>query len=83
MRHPYEKLVRMELAAIAAVILFGVIALIQGFLLLILLAFYLLAFSLLCEAMLLWQTGNTPEAGKQGLRAMLLFIFVTYLFFRL
>ncbi|GAB3048151.1 hypothetical protein [Virgibacillus ainsalahensis] len=83
MRHPYEKFMRIELIAIACVVLFGVIALIQGFLIFILLCFYLLALSIFCDAMILLYLHNPPQAGKQFLRAVMVFIFTTYLFFHL
>ncbi|PAV31414.1 hypothetical protein CIL05_01805 [Virgibacillus profundi] len=83
MRHPFEKFIRLELLSIVCVILFGLIALIQGYLLLIFLSLYLLAIGLLCNAMIEWYTHQSASAGKQVLRAIMIFLFTTYLMFLL
>ncbi|RDW22306.1 hypothetical protein CWR48_00945 [Oceanobacillus arenosus] len=83
MRHPYEKFARIELISLVIVILFGLIALIQGFLILIFFSLYLIALSLVCDALLHLYFRNSQQAGKQILRAVMLFIFATYLLFAL
>lgn len=83
MRHPYEKFARIELISLVIVILFGLIALIQGFLVLIFLCLYLISLSLVCDALLNLYLRNPHQAGKQIIRAAMLFIFATYLIFLL
>ncbi|WP_100009830.1 hypothetical protein [Lentibacillus sediminis] len=83
MRHPYEKIIRIELLAVACVILIGVFALFQGILLLVFLSFYLLALSLVCDALVDWYGGDTLKAGKQVLRAVMILLFTTFLLFHL
>lgn len=82
MRHPYEKFIRIELAAIALAILIGIIVLIKGYLILLFACFYLLVISLLSEAMIAWFTQNKVQSGKQIIRALIIFSLTTYLIFQ-
>lgn len=82
MRHPYEKFIRIELVSIVSAILIGIIALIKGYLILIFICFYLLALSLLAEAMIEWSTHQKMQGGKQFVRAIVILILTTFLIFK-
>lgn len=83
MRHPYEKFIRLELIAIAAAVIIGLIALLKGFVLVIMIAMYLLVFSLISGALVEWNINQAAQAGKHLAQAVLLFIFITYMIFHL
>lgn len=78
--NPYEKYVRLELVLIIAALLIGLIALLKGFILLLIVSFYLLTGSFFLEVAYEWMRHRKEEAGKQLVRAILLFFFTTYLF---
>jgi hypothetical protein len=79
MRHPYEKFIRGELVAIGLALLFGLIALIQGIFLLIILCLYCIAASLAFDGLIGMNMRNQTHGVKQLLRALLLFLFATFL----
>jgi uncharacterized membrane protein len=81
MRHPYEKYIRLELITIILVFVLGLFALIQSYILFIFLGLYLLVVSLILTALIEFHTYNTHEAIKHALRAILLFVFTTFLIF--
>ncbi|MEW9676354.1 hypothetical protein ABRT01_09265 [Lentibacillus sp. L22] len=83
MRHPYEKFMKMELFAIIGAIIVGIIALIKGFVLVVILALYMVSFSMFSGAIVEWNTRQTQQAGKHLLQAAMLFIFTTYMIFHL
>ena len=83
MRNPYEKFIRIELISLVIVILISLIALIQGLFILVFFCFYLISLSLVCDALLHLYFRNSQQAGKQILRAVMLFILATYLLFAL
>lgn len=83
MRHPYEKFIRIELICLAFVVLVGVFALIQGSSLVILMCFFVLSLSLLCDALILLYSHQTAQAGKQIIRAIMIIMFTTVLLFQL
>ncbi|WP_096272812.1 hypothetical protein [Paucisalibacillus globulus] len=79
MRHPYEKFIRGELVAIGLALLFGLIALIQGIFLLIILCLYCIAVSLAFDGLIGMNMRNQTHGVKQLVRALLLFLFATFL----
>lgn len=83
MRHPYEKFIRLELLFIIVAVIVGIIALLKGFAFVIIIALYMIAFSMLSGAIVEWHTHQTNQAGKHFLQAILLFIFTTYMIFHL
>ena len=83
MRHPYRKFIQMELITLFLALIFGLAALVLGYLIILFLAFYIIVQSIICDAMILLQTRHTAEAGKQVLRGIILFLFTTYLLFHL
>ena len=83
MRHPYGKFIRIEVISLACLIFIGFIALIQGYLLLIYFCFYLLAIGLITDAVIEWYSHQSAKAGKQIIRAVMLFLLTTYLIFTL
>jgi len=81
MKHPYEKIMIIEIGSLIAVIVIGIIALLQKSALFIFLCLYLLVLSMGCDALIHWYMYQQQEATKQFLRAMTLFLFVTFLLF--
>src|SRR5699024_1133474 len=80
-KHPYGKLIHIDLISIVSVILIGIFAFIQGYILIIFLCFYLLTLSLFCDALIKWYTNQKNSALLQFLRATMLFLLSTYLVF--
>lgn len=83
MRHPYNKFVQMELIALLFAFIIGITALIVGYTFILFLSIYLIIFSLICDAMVLFNTRHTAEAAKQAARAAVLFLVATALLFQL
>lgn len=83
MRHPFRKLIHIELLSLAAAFAIGIAALLTGFLTLLFFSLYLVMISLAAHGLVLLQTRQPAEAGKQFFRCTLLFLFITYLIFRL
>lgn len=84
MKHPYEKIMRIELFSLGLSIFIGLIALIQSSILFILVSFYLAAISLACDAFNHNYTSHRRMQGlKQAIRAALLFLLATALIFLL
>jgi hypothetical protein len=83
MRHPYEKYIRLELITVIFVLVIGIFAIIQSYILFIFLGLYLLVISLILTALIEFHTYRTHAAIKHALRAVLLFVFTTYLIFLL
>ncbi|GAB3789239.1 hypothetical protein [Virgibacillus kimchii] len=81
MRHPYEKFIRLELITIILVFVLGLFAIIQTYIIFLFLGLYLLVISLILTALIEFHTYRTQEALKHASRALLLFIFTTYLIF--
>jgi len=73
----------MELIALLSAFIIGITALVVGYTAILFLSIYLLIFSLVCDAMVLFNTRHTIEAGKQAVRAAVLFLLVTFLLFHL
>ncbi|WP_042221368.1 hypothetical protein [Oceanobacillus manasiensis] len=83
MRHPLEKVIRIELLSLALALVIGLISIIQGNLFLIIGSIYFIVISFCCTAILEWQTHQTEQGAKHALRAFLLFLIATYLLFKL
>ena len=83
MRHPYEKFIKMELIFILCAVLFGLVALIQGYIFLVLMSMILITISLFFDALIHWYSHRSADAGKQILRAVLLLCFIIFLIFHL
>lgn len=83
MRHPLEKLIRMEIIAMIGGLFVGIFAWITGWIIFLFLACYLFIFSMLSNAFVLLHTHRASDAMKQVIRAALLFLFLTSLFFYL
>ncbi len=82
MRHPYEKFILGELISIGLALLFGLIALIRGSFPLLMLSLFLLVISLICTGVIFLYSNRSTEAGKQILRAAILFLLIIYLIIR-
>ncbi|QKY70524.1 hypothetical protein [Lentibacillus sp. CBA3610] len=83
MRNPYEKYIRMELLTLALAVVIGLIAILQGYVVIILLSMYLLAFSIFCEGFLQLNTNRGMDGIKQFVKAGMLMLLATILFFSL
>ncbi|MFS0750253.1 hypothetical protein [Oceanobacillus sp. 1P07AA] len=83
MRHPYQKFIQMEVIGLVLSFLSGITALITGWVILLFFAVYLLVLSIVCDAIILMQTRRQSEAMKQGIRAFILFLLITSMFFQL
>ncbi|MFD1416425.1 hypothetical protein [Oceanobacillus jeddahense] len=83
MRHPLEKFIRMEVIAIMAGLFFGIFAWITGWLFFLFFACYLFVFSMFSNALILLHTRRGSDAIKQAIRAVLLFLFITSIYFYL
>ncbi|SFA97735.1 hypothetical protein SAMN04488072_104270 [Lentibacillus halodurans] len=81
MRSPYEKYIRIELLALALAVIIGLIAIVQGYVIIILLCVYLLAFSMFCEGFLHLNTNKPIDGIKQFVKAGMLMVLATILFF--
>ena len=82
MRHPYDKIMRLEMIALGLSIVTGILALIQASLLFIILCFYFSVLSLACDAFSHLYTSHRQVQGlKQAIRAAILFIVSTALIF--
>ncbi|WP_068673879.1 hypothetical protein [Oceanobacillus sp. Castelsardo] len=83
MRSPLEKFTLIEILSIGIAAVVGLFAMIQGYLILLFLTFYLIAISLICEAFIFLQRRDTAHAGKQLVRAICILIFITYTIFQI
>ncbi|BAC14982.1 hypothetical protein ACFQ4N_13220 [Oceanobacillus iheyensis] len=83
MRHPYQKFIQMEVIGLVLSFLCGITALITGWIILLFVAVYLLVVSIVCDAIILMQTRRQSEAMKQAIRAFVLFLLITSMFFQL
>ncbi|GLO67712.1 hypothetical protein M3E13_02355 [Oceanobacillus kimchii] len=83
MRHPYQKFIQMEVIGLVLSFLSGITALITGWVILLFFAVYLLVLSIVCDAIILMQTRRQSEAMKQAIRAFVLFLLITSMFFQL
>ncbi|HLR62854.1 MAG TPA: hypothetical protein VK097_10475 [Lentibacillus sp.] len=83
MRNQYEKYIRVELLTLALAVVIGLIAIVQGFVIIMLLCVYLLAFSIFCEGFLFLNTNRPADAIKQIAKAGMLMLLATILFLAL
>lgn len=84
LRHPHEKIIRIELIAIGLSFFIGLIALIQASIFFLIIAFYFIVISLVCDAFSHSYTSNRQlQSIKQAIRASILFILATGLIFLL
>ncbi|WP_010531536.1 hypothetical protein [Lentibacillus jeotgali] len=83
MHNPYEKYIRIELLSLALAVVIGLIAIVQGYVIIMLLCVYLLAFSIFSEGLFLLNTNRSTEGIKQVAKAGMLMLLATILFFSL
>ncbi|MFD1020033.1 hypothetical protein [Thalassobacillus hwangdonensis] len=82
MKHPYEKLQRYELFTMIIAVVLAIVSLTQtAFSWIILFMFYTLSLSFMFEALIEWTKRNTLGFVYQIIRAVLLTVFSTLLFF--
>lgn len=78
-----EKYFQISIVSLALAFLIGFIAMIKASYLLILISLYCLAASLISEAFALYISFRHVDGWKQFIRGILLFVFTTYLLFKL
>ncbi|WP_164667535.1 hypothetical protein [Virgibacillus doumboii] len=83
MRHPYEKFIRLELLTLGLVVVTGLIAIFQGYLIIMFFSLYLLSISIFCEALIALNTPHSTEGVKQFAKAVMLLLITTVLLFQL
>lgn len=83
MKHPYQKIIQIEISSAVLGASIGIFAMIKGYYFLLLICFYFIAISFLCEAIVEWYLHNKSYAGKQLFRALILIVFITYLLLKL
>ncbi|MFG6147268.1 hypothetical protein [Halobacillus sp. B23F22_1] len=82
MRHPYEPLVRLQVASLCIAILLAVVAIFHlDNQWLILFMFYILSISLLVEGLIEYKKQQLASCVSQLLRAVIILLFTTILFF--
>ncbi|WP_079528427.1 MULTISPECIES: hypothetical protein [Halobacillus] len=82
MKHPYEQYYKLQLATLLAAVILAIVALFNlGHQWIVLLMFYILAVSLAIEAFIELKKQQLVSCISQLLRAVILFIFVTILYF--
>lgn len=81
MKHPLEKFIQMEIITIMAGLFIGILAWVTGWMLFLFFACYLFILSLIANALILLHTRRASDALKQVIRAVLLFLFITSLYF--
>ncbi|MDC3416814.1 hypothetical protein [Aquibacillus salsiterrae] len=82
MRHPYKKFAQLQLFMIVVTVFVGVLALAYQHLFLALLTCIFLALSFLFEALVELKRGRTYLFGQQLLRAIIIIIFVSFIYFK-
>ncbi|WP_143030712.1 hypothetical protein [Thalassobacillus cyri] len=81
-KHPYEKLQRLQVLSMILALVLAIVALAQqAFSWTVLAMFYMLALSFMFEGMVELQKRNTFHFISQVIRALLIAIFSTFLFF--
>ncbi|WP_431802973.1 hypothetical protein [Halobacillus andaensis] len=82
MRHPYEPLVRLQLASLCIAVILAVVALFHlDNRWLVLFMFYILSISLLVESLVEYKKQQLASCISQLLRAVIILLFSTVLFF--
>ncbi|MFC7062304.1 hypothetical protein [Halobacillus seohaensis] len=82
MRHPYEPLIQLQLATICIAVILAVVAIFNlEHKWIILIMFYILTISLLIESLVEYKKQQLIPSISQLLRAIILFIFTTILYF--
>ncbi|GGF21446.1 hypothetical protein GCM10010954_20330 [Halobacillus andaensis] len=82
MRHPYEPLVRLQVASLCIAILLAIVAIFHlDNQWLILFMFYILSISLLVESLIEYKKQQLASCISQLLRAVIILLFTTILFF--
>lgn len=83
MRHPYEKFIRIELFSIGLSVFIGIFAFIKSYTILMFICFYFISLGLVAEAIVAWSTYQKEQAIKSMIRAVVIFLISTYLFWYL
>lgn len=83
MRHPYEKFIKINLFSLFLAVIIGGLAFMNGYIMLILISLYFLFISMVFEAIILHVTFRKKDSILMLFRAVLLFIFTSYLFVQL
>lgn len=82
MRQSYKVFIQLQVIMMVVTILLGAIALYHGNLFLALVTCFCLALSFTFEGLVEWKKKNTLFSSQQFLRAIIIIIFVCYLYFK-
>lgn len=81
MRHPFEKIIRIEIFSLIAAGVITILIIFQGFISLMVVPMLLLSLSMIAEAVIHWHMNQKEQAIKQASRSIILFVLVTYFIF--
>ncbi|WP_077623503.1 hypothetical protein [Sediminibacillus massiliensis] len=81
MNHPYNKFIHLQLFMMVLTVVVGILAIINGLVSLIVIAFYFLSLSFLFEGIAERKKGNTLQFAQQLTRSLVIVIFISYLYF--
>ncbi|WP_053218047.1 hypothetical protein [Virgibacillus senegalensis] len=79
MKHPYKKFFQIQLLMMGLALLLGVIALLKASLVMIVAAFYFLAFSFIFEGLSEYKKQHKLPFAQQTARAFFIIVLITYL----
>ncbi|MRH44014.1 hypothetical protein GH741_15330 [Aquibacillus halophilus] len=82
MKHPYQRFFQLQVLMMILTVIFGIISLVKGSMLLALLTCFTLALSFAFEGMVEFKKQNTFPFAQQLLRAVIIIIFVSFLYFK-
>ncbi|HEX6594007.1 MAG TPA: hypothetical protein VF095_05405 [Bacillota bacterium] len=82
MWHPYERFIQIELLSIGIATILCIFAVFQGYFFILALTMYMIVLSLICDTVISLYTYQTTHAGKQLLRALIIFLLTTYFLFK-
>ncbi|MDL4841715.1 hypothetical protein [Aquibacillus rhizosphaerae] len=82
MNHPYKKFVQLQIFMMFLTLFLGIIALVKSSVFLALITCFTLALSFAFEGIVELKKKNTFHFGQQLLRALIIVIFVCYLYFK-
>ncbi|SDK16313.1 hypothetical protein [Sediminibacillus albus] len=83
MKHPYKKFFQLQLLMMIFTLLLGIVAMVKGSLLLIVTALFCLAFSFIFEGLAEYKKQHTFQFAQQMTRAVVIILFVSYLYITL
>lgn len=81
MKHPYQRFAQIQLFLMVITIILGAFAIFNGNAVLVLLTFFTLSLSFVFEGLVEWKKDNTLQLAQQLVRAIVIIVCASYLFF--